>query len=476
MENVRIPEKWNEWTDLEKIGEGSYGTVYKASRMIGGEMVYCAIKVIHVPKEEQEMQEMLQLLGKKDALKEYYRDLVNDYIREIQAMERLKGITNIVSIQDYALEPNDDGYGWTIFIQMEFLTPFQTYMISHPINELEVIQLGIDLCNALIYCEKAGIVHKDLKVENIFVSDMGNYELGDFGVARKMDRTTSTYSSRGTFSYMAPEIFKGEPYDHRADIYSLGLVMYRLLNNNREPFLPADKQMIFFRDREDALVKRMGGDPIPPPAEASNELSDIILKSLSYDKEDRYSSALEMKTALESIAKKREPEKQPVSSASKKNPLVFAVPGIAFLVLAALLFVFSQKKPLHTESTETSLSADRAAIPLDTESERLTETEVLHDISDQKDIILIDVSAFAGVNISNDGKTARKWVNKKKLSNALLNAGVAEDAIGNLIEDFIDQFKKKDGSTSIQYQPTPAYLELLEKSGVSFLYSPEDDD
>lgn len=319
MENVRIPEKWIEWTDLEKIGEGSYGTVYKASRMIGGEMVYCAIKVIHVPKEEQEMQEMLQLLGKEDALKEYYRDLVNDYIREIQAMERLKGITNIVSIQDYALEPNDDGYGWTIFIQMEFLTPFQTYMISHPINEQEVIRLGIDLCNALIYCEKAGIVHKDLKVENIFVSDMGNYELGDFGVARKMDRTTSTYSSRGTFSYMAPEVFKGEPYDHRADIYSLGLVMYRLLNNNREPFLPADKQMIFFRDREDALVKRMGGDPLPPPADASQELSGIILKSLSFDKKERYSCAQEMKTALQAIAEKNDDEEKTDVSPRKWN-------------------------------------------------------------------------------------------------------------------------------------------------------------
>jgi len=54
MENVRIPEKWNEWTDLEKIGEGSYGTVYKASRMIGGEMVYCAISpFFYLSKDHQ---------------------------------------------------------------------------------------------------------------------------------------------------------------------------------------------------------------------------------------------------------------------------------------------------------------------------------------------------------------------------------------------------------------------------------------
>ena len=475
MENIRIPEKWREWTDLEKIGEGSYGTVYKASRKIGGETIYCAIKVIHVPKEEQEMEEMLQLLGKKEALKEYYRDLVEDYIREIQAMERLKGITNIVSIQDYALEPNDDGYGWTVFIQMEYLTPFQTYMVSHPIDEAEVIRLGTDLCNALIYCEKAGIIHKDLKVENIFVSDMGNYELGDFGVARKMDRSTSTYSTRGTFSYMAPEVFKGEPYDHRVDIYSLGLVMYRLLNNNREPFLPADKQMIFFRDREDALVKRMGGDPIPPPAEASKELSNIILKSLSYDKEDRYTNALEMKTALESISKKEKPEKQPVPSVKKKNSRVLTVLGIAVLMLAALLFALSQKKPVQTENTETELFADKASIPLDTESERVTEAEGSYDISDQKGIIQIDVSTFVGVNVSNNGKTARKWVNKKKLSDALSKAGVSEEAISNLVEDFINQFKKKEDSAAIQYEPTSAYQEKLEEFGVSFIYSPKGD-
>ena len=69
--------------------------------------------------------------------------------KEIAAMNALKGITNIVSVEDSTIQENEDGSGWTIFIRMELLTPFQEYRLKHVPTEKDTIQLGLDLCNAL---------------------------------------------------------------------------------------------------------------------------------------------------------------------------------------------------------------------------------------------------------------------------------------------------------------------------------------
>lgn len=127
------------------------------------------------------------------------------------------------------------------------------------LSEDDVIRLGIDLCKALEYCQCQNIIHRDIKPENIFVSRFGEFKLGDFGIARELERTMSGLSKKGTYSYMAPEMYKGEAYDSRVDIYSLGIVLYKLRNHNRLPFISLEKQLITYRDKENALNKRMAG-------------------------------------------------------------------------------------------------------------------------------------------------------------------------------------------------------------------------
>ena len=134
--------------------------------------------------------------------------------------------------------PHEDGIGWDILIQMELLTPLNRHVAEHGMTRWDVIRLGIDLCRALELCQKHDVIHRDVKPENILVSKNGDYKLGDFGIARMVKKAGSALSRKGTDAYMAPEVYKGEEYDGRADIYSLGLVMYRLLNGNCAPFLP----------------------------------------------------------------------------------------------------------------------------------------------------------------------------------------------------------------------------------------------
>ena len=114
-----------------------------------------------------------------------------------------------------------EGIGWDILIRMELLTPLIDHIHKEKLSRKDVIKLGIDLCKALELCQKYNIVHRDIKPENIFISDNGDYKLGDFGIARTLEKTTGALSKKGTYVYMAPEIYRDEEYGSNVDIYSL---------------------------------------------------------------------------------------------------------------------------------------------------------------------------------------------------------------------------------------------------------------
>ena len=292
---------WPEWKIVEKIGEGSFGKVYKACRTEQGTTFYSAIKVITIPSNQGELSSVRSESPNEQSVKEYFQGLVDECIQEVSTMEYFRGNSYVVSVEDYKVVEYLDDIGWDIFIRMEYLTSFMEYCAEKPLKEEDVIHLGIDLCKALEYCQCQNIIHRDIKPENIFVSRFGEFKLGDFGIARELDRSMSGLSKKGTFSYMAPEMYKGEEYDARVDIYSLGIVLYKLCNHNRLPFISLQKQLITYHDKENALNRRMAGEELPMPAQADNTLGEVILKACAYDCEDRYQTAVEFREALERV-------------------------------------------------------------------------------------------------------------------------------------------------------------------------------
>lgn len=299
---ICLPAEWPEWKITELIGTGSYGSVYRAERRLDDETLVSAVKVIPIPPDSENENSILrQTDGDRERAYEYCRGMVREYEREIRAMNSLKGITNIVSIEDYAVVKRTDRIGWLLYLRMEFLECFTEWIAEHQMGEEDVIRMGIDLCSALSYCEKAQIIHRDIKPENIFVTKYGNFKLGDFGIARQMDLSAGTYTQRGTYAYMAPEVFHGSRYDSSVDLYSLGLVLYVIVNGGRGPFLDPQKQILSYQDRQKAIQKRMDGEQLPPPRFSSDRLSKIILRACAYRPQDRYSSADQMKRALETL-------------------------------------------------------------------------------------------------------------------------------------------------------------------------------
>ena len=305
---------WPEWKIVEKIGEGSFGQVYKAQRTERGKSFYSAIKIINIPGSQSELNSVRSETGNDQAAREYFQNLVEECIQEIGTMEYFRGNSYIVSVEDFKVMEYLDAIGWEISIRMEYLTSFLDYCAEKQLQEKEVIQMGLDLSKALEYCRKLHIIHRDVKPENIFVSRFGDFKLGDFGIARELERTMSGFSKKGTYSYMAPEMYKGEKYDSRVDIYSLGIVLYKLMNHNRLPFMNLEKQFITYRDKENALNKRMSGEQMAPPAEAGKLFGQIILKACAFDPDERYQTPEEFYQALDDLKNGRIRNRQSVGT------------------------------------------------------------------------------------------------------------------------------------------------------------------
>lgn len=299
---MEVGNHWREWELTDLIGAGSYGKVFKIRRTgINNFVEESALKVIRIPLDPSDYHSAISEGMDDDSVSAYFESIVSELSNEFALMSRLKGNTNIVSFEDYEVFKIPDDFGWEIFIRMELLTPLTAYISQNTITVKDVALIGIDICKALELCEREQIIHRDIKPENIFVSAHGDFKLGDFGIAKKLENTAVSMTKKGTPSYMAPEVYKGQPYTASVDMYSLGIVLYKLLNNNRNPFMPPYPERIRYNDREAAREKRLSGEPMPAPANAPEDLAKVILKACAYESADRFPDAESMRRALESV-------------------------------------------------------------------------------------------------------------------------------------------------------------------------------
>ena len=302
-ENIQLP--WPDWTITAYLGGGGYGKVYQIERNVSGLREEAALKIISRPADEQEIEAYYDNGYDAESMVATYTDELQRYVKEYQMMRELQGQSNIVSCDDFAVVPREDGIGGSIFIRMELLTPLPKAVKKEMLSEEQVIRLGKDICRALILCEERNIIHRDIKPDNIMISRFGDFKLGDFGVARVQDHTTNA-TKMGTHGYAAPEVEHMQKYGKEADIYSLGITLYWLLNNRRMPLLRADEVLNGTKVSE-AMVRRYNGEPLPPPRDGSEGLKAIVLKACAYDAKDRYRSASEMYQALEALSEEHAP-------------------------------------------------------------------------------------------------------------------------------------------------------------------------
>lgn len=299
MESLRDTICWPGWEIVRPLGSGGFGKVYEIRKADETGEYRAAMKVIAIPNSASDYEVYEDDGYDEESITAIFKSQMEDIAREFSLMAQFKGVSNIVSYEEHLIVPHDDGRGWDILIRMELLTPLPQYCKMHTMTEKDVIRLGMDICRALELCGKKKVIHRDIKPQNLFINDFDDFKLGDFGISKTLDHTTKA-TKTGTSSYMAPEVYNGQAYGSSVDIYSLGLVLYWLLNERKLPFMPIGK-VPSHSEIERAVERRYKGEAFPPPKNGSAELKAVVMKACAFAPQDRFATAGEMREALDAV-------------------------------------------------------------------------------------------------------------------------------------------------------------------------------
>ena len=236
-------------------------------------------------------------LGRQVAVKiirDTGEDLGGTIEREARLVARLQH-PNIVSVFDAGQQ---DGNHYLVAEYIEGSSLRDALQARGRLTEAEAVRYGIQVARALQYAHSQGIVHCDVKPENILISSQGIAKVTDFGVADVVTRTVTPGEARdilGTIAYLAPEVIQGAPADARSDIYSLGLTVYELVAG-RLPFTGASAA---------AIAGQRLGTPAAPlrtfAADASRGLEAALARALALSPADRYQTAGEFEAVLRAV-------------------------------------------------------------------------------------------------------------------------------------------------------------------------------
>lgn len=251
------------------IGSGGMAQVWEATDLILGRKV--AVKVLHPH------------LAMDEALVARFR-------QEAIAAARLSH-PGIVSVYDTC---TDGPHEAIVMELLDGITLRQHLAENGPLDEATTLRIALRLLDALEAAHRAGLVHRDIKPSNILLSTDGRVRITDFGIAKAEDQTELTQEGTlvGTAAYLAPEQLQDLPIDGRADLYSLGIVLYECITG-RVPFSGDTRAAL--------ALARLHNDPLDPRqirADVPAELAAVLMRTLERDPSDRYASAADLRAAL----------------------------------------------------------------------------------------------------------------------------------------------------------------------------------
>ncbi len=314
-----VRKKLGKFKIIKEIGKGGMGTVYLALDEILGR--YVALKVISQELSQNE-------------------NIMKRFEVEAIAQARLNH-KNIISIYSYKVI---DGVHFIVMEYVEGRSLKDLLREKGYFNIKEALEIFIGILSAIDYAHKKGVIHRDIKPSNIIITSDGVPKIGDFGIAKVkgIEGLTRAGSILGTPIYSSPEQISGEKATHKADIYSLGVLLYEMLTGS-PPFL-SEKKDSFFNVAEKQLKKKPK-KPSSMNPEIPEKLDQIILKALEKSPDKRYSSVDEFRKEitefLHNYNNKGDIKMKKVLSGGQKNILysLFNEKKTLFILSTVIMFL-----------------------------------------------------------------------------------------------------------------------------------------
>jgi serine/threonine-protein kinase len=319
---------------VKELGKGNMGVVYQA----------------HDPQIDRPV--ALKVLRPDRVVSEAF---VTRFMKEARAIGRLSH-PNIVTVYDVGEDNN------AIYIAMEFLQgePFNEVIRSGRLTVPQSIAIGKQMAEALDYAHGKGIVHRDIKPSNMILSAENQAKLTDFGIARIEDPAASAQTQvgeiLGTPIYMSPEQVMGQAADGRADLYSLGVILYEM-TTGRRPFTGNSIAAIFRAITQDTAEPPSAINPFVP-----QKLSDLIMKCLAKTPQERFQSGRELAAALDVItaALSRVDQGDPSEPVKKKRPLMIPVFVLLAVIVTLGAYQFMARRGTIDSSNPTAIRGQGA--------------------------------------------------------------------------------------------------------------------
>ena len=240
------------------------------------------VKVISIPASRTKLDALLLSGAYADEASAlvYFKETADDIIREVEALNQLSGLEGFVAYDKYQMVPMEDDIGFQLYLLGSYKRTLERQMSKQPMTYLSAINLGLDLCAALVTCRRSGYLYVDLKPGNICVTEDNGYRIGDIGFLHLNSLKFTSIPERYLSGYTAPEITDAfSELNSTLDVYAVGMILYQIFNNGDLPSLEDD-------------------GTLPAPANADYEMSEIIMKACSADPEQRWVDPAQMGQAL----------------------------------------------------------------------------------------------------------------------------------------------------------------------------------
>ncbi|MBQ8966128.1 serine/threonine protein kinase [Ruminococcus sp.] len=289
---------WENWYKETYLGSGGSGKVYKFRQELYGQVRWCAVKVLPIILDRS-------VSVTHESREQEIAERKKQVAEEIKNMYLLGDKPHLVHCINHTYRDiiSDEGevIGFDVLIQMEYYKTLTKYINEKGVlPPAEVEKLARQIGEALQCMHGKNMLHRDIKPDNIFVDDSGEFYLGDFGIA-KQTQAGSFATFVGTQPFMAPEVWNSrtpneQHYGTAADIYSLGITLYYLLNGNRLPMVEAGDN----RNAIDAAIfGRLSGKVFGMPENGSEVLKQAVMDCCAYDPADRLQTAEDLLAALD---------------------------------------------------------------------------------------------------------------------------------------------------------------------------------